>query len=77
MERQPYRQDQGKILNGIVPVKETGHMSKVRIKEVEIFEDKKDRTSGDNAYDEVKFSSFPLRPFDQECGCVINGNGEA
>ena len=77
MKRQPDRQDQRKIFNGIIPMKEMGYLIKVRIEKIEIFKDEEDHASGDNAYDEVELSPFPLRPFDEECGCVINGNGEA
>jgi hypothetical protein len=58
-------------------MKETGYLRKVRIEKIEIFKDKEDRASGDNAYDEVELSPFPLRPFDQERGCIVNSNGQA
>jgi len=76
MEGEPDGQNQGEILDGIIPVEKTRNLAKIGVKEIEIFKDEKNRTGGDNADDQVPFSPLSLRPLDENGRRVIDGNGQ-
>jgi hypothetical protein len=76
MEGEPDGQNQGEVLNGIIPVEKTRNLAKIGVKEIEIFKDEKDGAGGDNADDQVPFSLLSLRLLDEKGRRVIDGNGQ-
>ena len=76
MEGKADRQDQGEVLDGVIPVKETGHRGEIGIEEIKVFKDEEDRAGRDDTHDEIELSPSSLRPFDEEGSRIIDGNGE-
>ena len=76
MEGKADRQDQGEVLDGVIPVKETGHIGEVGVEEIKVFKDEEDRAGRDDTHDEIELSPSSLRPFDEEGSRIIDGNRE-
>lgn len=55
-------------------MKKLGNPSKIRVEKIEIFEDKKNTTGGEDTHDQPGLPSSPFRSFDQESRGIVDRN---